>query len=67
MDARLTGDAYFALDINREIELTASGPIHMNASSTQSGKTLRFNSEGKAELRVSNTYSKASGKLIDSK
>ena len=64
LDLKMTGDAYFALDINREIERKASGPIHMSAQKKQDDKVMVIKSEGLVELTTSDNYAKASGTLV---
>ncbi len=58
----LTGDLYFAVDINRTLQMDLDGPLKMNGKQTAGDKTIEINGTGKLHVSSHMLFLQVAGK-----
>jgi hypothetical protein len=67
LDMTLNGNIYYAIDIQRNIDLALGGPIVIGGSMGDSDKKGKLSGSGSCDIRMKSIYSKVAGKSADRK
>jgi hypothetical protein len=60
----LSGDSYFALDLERWVSTELSGPVSMHGETTQNGMMITFEGVGTMRMKETNRWIKVAGKPV---